>query len=328
MRCTEMLLCPFSSQHGDPPFVRDCKCLPPGSRRECRAPCHAGAQKRPLLSSGHPFSDEEPHGSGDQALMCSPALGSRDGCGSTGSTPGKSLRLAELGGLDGARGLSQEWVFPLSFCYTAMPGQRRLLDPKSGKRGVAPVPSAVIFRSRKSKDVQEGLKADPDIFLAPVFFLHILAKLVPALKRQRLLFLPLVSQLLQALSMGSEHRLSPGSTQRASMLTVQSCAGWTQALWHPQSPWWAAPGHSSPPAPQGGSARPHTGCQREGLGWAVLLLSRALLHPSTPPAHLRQIWFCFFTSCLVIYKLGQLVDRRNALLLSSRGMALPDTPSR
>lgn len=78
--------------------------------------------------------------------------------------------------------------------------------------------------------MQEGLRADPDIFLAAVFFLHVPAKLVPALKRQRLLVLPVVSQLLQALSTGGEHGLSLGSTQRA---------GWAQALGHPQSPWGA-----------------------------------------------------------------------------------------
>lgn len=114
--------------------------------------------------------------------------------------------------------------------------------------------------------MQEGLRADPDIFLAAVFFLHILAKLVPALKRQRLLFLPVVSQLLQALSTGSEHGLSLGSTQRASVLAVQSCAGWAQALWHPQSPWGGCSWPQQPPSPVVWLST----AARSGRHWAVL----------------------------------------------------------
>lgn len=73
--------------------------------------------------------------------------------------------------------------------------------------------------------MQEGLRADPDIFLAAVFFLHVPAKLVPALKRQRLLVLPVVSQLLQALSTGGEHGLSLGSTLLAELCGVGTGTG-------------------------------------------------------------------------------------------------------
>lgn len=128
---------------------------PPGCRREHRALCHAGAQKRPLLSSGRSFLAKELHGSGHQALLCSP-WGQPGRLRVHGEHPWEVSEAGRAGGLDGARELSQEWVFPLPFCYTTKPGQRRLLDPESGKCEVAPCPLLLFFGPGKGKMCRKG----------------------------------------------------------------------------------------------------------------------------------------------------------------------------
>lgn len=61
--------------------------------------------------------------------------------------------------------------------------------------------------------MQGWLKADPDTCLSPASFLHMLAKVVsvPALKRQKMLLLAEVPQLLQTITGGWEWALGPCS---------------------------------------------------------------------------------------------------------------------
>lgn len=68
------------------------------------------------------------------------------------------------------------------------------------------MPSAIIFQSRKRKEVQGRLQADPDVCLGPASLLHMPAKVVPgpALKRQKMLLLAVVPQLLQGITKGHE----------------------------------------------------------------------------------------------------------------------------
>lgn len=97
-----------------------------------------------------------------------------------------------------------------------VPGERKLLDHREKERlgfscALSRCLSAVIFWSRKRKEVEGRLQTDPDTCLGPASFLHALAKvvLVPALKRQKVILLAVVPLLLRAITEGREWALGP-----------------------------------------------------------------------------------------------------------------------
>ena len=115
----------------------------------------------------------------------------------------------------------QRWEDRVSFCSIACAGGEEAMGPwgagKPPRLGcscaLGRCLSAIIFRSRKRKEVQGRLQADPDTCLGPASFLHMLAKMVPvpALKRQKMFLLAVIPQLLQAITEGHEWALGPCS---------------------------------------------------------------------------------------------------------------------
>lgn len=94
----------------------------------------------------------------------------------------------------------------MSFCSTVCAMEQEAVAPwRDGKPlrlgcscALERCLSAIIFWSRKRKEVQGRLQADAGICPGPVSFLHTPAKVVPvpALTRQKVLLLTVVPQLL------------------------------------------------------------------------------------------------------------------------------------